>query len=279
MFNAVKMDLCRMFKTKSLYVIWLIMIFVTVFTTYLTKLDRDAVEQSQYEQAADAPEENMNLGMSVSIPTQPGDKVTVLDVVFGNIQGKAIAIYIVIFAVLFSTADMNSGYIKNIGGQLRHRYLLIFSKVIALLVHTILTFALFTAVQAISNGIFLGYIKMGDMDVFLRYLGVQLCLHFAFALICMAIAVLLRNNVFSMILVICMCMNVLMIFYNFVDKMVAKIGFEDFHLLKYTITGKISLLPMEFTAHEGMMALAIAGGFIIAMAVVTGTVFEKRDII
>ena len=34
---------------------------------------------------------------------------------FANSQGKLYALLLVIFTVLFSTADISSGYIKNIG--------------------------------------------------------------------------------------------------------------------------------------------------------------------
>ena len=93
----------------------------------------------QQEQIAEPTAENMNVGMMVMLPTEPGEKVTVFDIFFANSQGKFYALFLVIFAVLFSTVDISSGYIKNIGGQVGNRGSLIFSRSIALSVFTVLT--------------------------------------------------------------------------------------------------------------------------------------------
>ena len=60
--------------------------------------------------------DTVNLGMDVTVPTKPGDTVSVFDLFYGNIKGKFLALFMVIFAVLYSTADMASGFNKNIGG-------------------------------------------------------------------------------------------------------------------------------------------------------------------
>ena len=78
------------------------------------------------EQVTEPTVDNINVGMMVTLPTEPGEKVTVYDIFFANSQGKFYALFLVIFAVMFSTADIGSGYIKNIGGQVQKRGTLIF---------------------------------------------------------------------------------------------------------------------------------------------------------
>lgn len=129
MLNMIKMDLYRMFRTKSLYVIWIVLAVALLITTSLCKTDHDSLNEEdavQQEQIAEPTAENMNVGMMVMLPTEPGEKVTVFDIFFANSQGKFYALFLVIFAVLFSTADISSGYIKNIGGQVGNRGSLIF---------------------------------------------------------------------------------------------------------------------------------------------------------
>ena len=131
MLNMIKMDLYRMFRTKSLYVIWIVLAVALLITTSLCKTDYDSLNEEdavQQEQIAEPTAENMNVGMMVMLPTEPGEKVTVFDIFFANSQGKFYALFLVIFAVLFSTADISSGYIKNIGGQVGNRGSLIFSR-------------------------------------------------------------------------------------------------------------------------------------------------------
>lgn len=45
MLNMIKMDVYRMFHTKSLYVIWIILLASLLFTSFLTKIDYDAVNK------------------------------------------------------------------------------------------------------------------------------------------------------------------------------------------------------------------------------------------
>ena len=126
MLNMIKMDVYRMFRTKSMYVIWIILLASALLTSFLSKIDYDAVNKEWEQQQADDSNkeqlsqqntDNVNIGMSVELPTEPGKKVTVMDVFFSNAQGKFYALFLVIFAVMFATADIKSGYIKNIGGQ------------------------------------------------------------------------------------------------------------------------------------------------------------------
>ena len=119
MLNMIKMDLYRMFRTKSMYIVWIVLAVAVLFTTFLCKTDYDSLNKedaAQQEQFTEPTAENINVGMMVTLPTEPGEKVTVYDIFYANSQGKFYALFLVIFAVLFSTADIGSGYIKNIGG-------------------------------------------------------------------------------------------------------------------------------------------------------------------
>ncbi len=64
---------------------------------FLSKIDYDAVNKEWEQQQADDSNkeqlsqqntDNVNIGMSVELPTEPGKKVTVMDVFFSNAQGK-----------------------------------------------------------------------------------------------------------------------------------------------------------------------------------------------
>lgn len=281
MLNVIKMDFYRMFKTKSLYVIWIAMALVLIFSTYMSADEfRDTqIQQENSQEIQEITPEDMNFGITVTLPTEASEKVTVYDMVFANIQGNAIGLFIVIFAVIFSTADLKSGYIKNIGGQVAKRNRLVWSKGLALFVYTILTFGIFVVVQTISNRIFFGYLKFGNVGNMIQYLAVEIVLHFALALICMTIAMLIRNNVVSMTIAVCLCMNVMVMFYSGIDKILKNIVSKDFHIFNYTVTGKISLLPMNFTNKEGLAALIIGVIFIGVMSVFSSVIFEKRDIV
>lgn len=283
MLNMIRMELYRMFKTKSLYVIWLVLAAGILFTTGLSadEMKTYTMEEKQemYEYATGQQKsDTVNLGMDVTVPTKPGDTVSVFDLFYGNIKGKFLALFMAIFAVLYSTADMTSGFIKNIAGQVRDRRGLVFAKGVSLFVYTVLTMLIFTGIQTISNALFFDELVFGPVKEFLQYAGIQTLLHFALLIIVMCIAIVLRNNVISMMLSVCLCMNVLVIFYSFLDNLIAKAHIKNFHVLEYTVTGNISFLETNVTAKMAVTALAVSIAFVIVMIEVCSTVFKKRDI-
>ena len=283
MLNMIRMELYRMFKTKSLYVIWLVLAAGILFTTGLSadEMKTYTMEEKQemYEYATGQQKsDTVNLGMDVTVPTKPGDTVSVFDLFYGNIKGKFLALFMVIFAVLYSTADMTSGFIKNIAGQVRDRRGLVFAKGVSLFVYTVLTMLIFTGIQTISNALFFDELVFGPVKEFLQYAGIQTLLHFALLIIVMCIAIVLRNNVISMMLSVWLCMNVLVIFYSFLDNLIAKAHIKNFHVLEYTVTGNISFLETNVTAKMAVTALAVSIAFVIVMIEVCSTVFKKRDI-
>lgn len=293
MLNMIKMDVYRMFHTKSLYVIWIILLASSLFTSFLAKIDYDAVNKEWEEQQEQAVQtdvskeenvqagqtgieeitgqenlaankeqsgdmvsteelsaqkengnigekenDNINLGMTVTMPTEPGKPVTVFDVFFSNAQGRFYALFLIIFAVMFSTADIKSGYIKNIGGQVPRRGVLVVSKAVALALFTVITLAGIFLFQAAANMVVFKSVVWGDWKVIIPYFLTQLVLNYAFVLICVAMAVIIKNNVVSMTLSVCLTMNMMSIIYDLISYAIYKIGIHNFDIYKYTITGK-----------------------------------------
>lgn len=280
MLNVIKMDLYRMIRTKSLYIIWFIAAVCMLGTTYILKsesLSEEIHDQSQQEVISDYGKGEVALGIMVMTPIEPGEKVTVKDVFYGNAQSKFYALFFVIFTVLFAMADINSGYIKNIGGQIKSRGSLIIAKAVSLLVYTILSMFVMVLIQIVSNMLVLGYVEIGNIKDFFAYMGIQTLLYYALCIICMAIAIILKSNVASMVIVICLCMNMFLILYSAIDKVLGMIGVKNFNLFKYTVTGRIAMVSQNPTGKECFPAAVVAISFIVACTAVCVAVFRKRD--
>lgn len=284
MFNCIKMDLYRMFRMKSFYVIGIIPAAATFFTTSMSVLDynmmkEEAGQNSQvYEQETSSDEEPVNLGMDVTIPTRPGEMVTVYDQVYANLHGKFIALFMVIFAVLFSASDLSSGYIKNIGGQMKNRGNLILSKAVALFIYTVLTMLFYLCIQTVAQAVCFHELQLGSLRDLAVYSAIQILLHYVLLLICMAITIITRSKVFSMAFAVLFCMNVMVILYSTVDKILARFGIEDFNMLQYTVTGRMALLEMAPSAGGCVKALTVAVVFGLAVLALSSQIFRKRDI-
>ncbi len=274
MLNIIKMDLYRMFHTTRLYVIWIILAALMLFTTMMTKPVVDGSVQMNATQA----EEMINIGMSVEIPVDSGDNVSVLAAFYGNAQAKFLALMITIFTVMFATADVSSGFIKSIGGQVKNRAELVFSKAVVLSLYVIMTMGIAILVQTISNLCVFGYIEFGPARDFIIYAGVQTLLHIALVLVCLMLSLVLRNNLVSMIIVVCVNMNVLTLFYMGIDKMVSGWGVKDFSIAEYTVTGRITLLPMVSETETSVISIVVAVVFGAVATMIAGFVYKKRDV-
>lgn len=277
MLNYIKMDLYRMFRMKSFLVIGFALIMGIFFTTSMSVMDYNAMKE-ETEKNLQSDEEPVNLGMDVTLPTRPGQMVTVYDQIYANLHGKFIALFMVIFAVLFSASDLSSGYIKNIGGQMKNRGSLILSKAAALFVYTVLTMLFYLIVQTAAQAVCFRSLEMGPLKGLMIYLSVQTLLHYALLLICMAVTVITRNKVFSMAFAVLVCMNVMIILYSTIDKVIEKLGIENFNLIRYTVTGRMSLLSMSPTAEGCERAVLTAVLFGLAVTALSSRIFRKRDI-
>ena len=284
MFNCIKMDLYRMFRMKSFYVIGIILAAATFFTTSMSVLDYNMMKEEAgqnpqvYEQETSSDEEPVNLGMDVTIPTRPGEMVTVYDQVYANLHGKFIALFMVIFAVLFSASDLSSGYIKNIGGQMKNRGNLILSKAVALFIYTVLTMLFYLCIQTAAQAVCFHELQLGSLRDLAVYSAIQILLHYVLLLICMAITIITRSKVFSMAFAVLFCMNVMVILYSTVDKILARFGIEDFNMLQYTVTGRMALLERAPSAGGCVKALTVAVVFGLAVLALSSQIFRKRDI-
>ena len=70
----------------------------------------------------------------------------------------------------------------------------------------------------------------------------------------------------------------MVVFYSTVDKLIAKLGIENFNLIRYTVTGRISLLEMAPSSDACMKALLIAVLLGAAVTILSGQIFRQRDI-
>lgn len=314
MYNTIKMELYRMVRMKSFYVIMLIMTAMTVFGTWAineevaynkeeaqkTEQSLNAIQQGVgenqeiedimdgIEAAQQNPGENQEEAedgddIMVGIVSEMSEdtdfsNVTVLDTAFSNLSGMIIALFIAIFTVLFCGADITSGYIKNFVGQAKSRTRLVLAKVISIGIYTIVMMLFYWIVQMVSNGIFLGYIHMGDVGSCVSYLAVQTVLHIALAMLCLAIVLISKSTVTSMVFAICVCGNIMSVLYMGIDFIVGKIGVKDFSFSTYTVSGRIKMLEQTFARQDGIETLAVAAVCMILCFLIGSVVFTKKDI-
>ena len=296
MFNAIRMDVYRLFKTKSTYIILVIMIALSVMGTGLmsvmtemTGAERQQVQTEQMSDNADYAGEDDQFNedtegaqsqFSVSVSESDPDENdnSVLSFAMSDISGLQAGLFIIIFTVLFSMADINSGFIKSIGGQVKGRGVLIVSKIAAIAIFTaIVIFADFLT-QLIAVNMFFDDAVVGSASEIVRLLSSQFVLNFALAVLMMAIAMIIKNNVVSMIIGVCMCSGIFELIFMGINYLMDKIGFNDFDINNILITGKILSVTIGADASDIGYALLTAAIYIAVSVFAVYNVFKHRDI-
>ena len=296
MFNAIRMDVYRLFKTKSTYIILVIMLALSVMGTGLmsvmTEMTGAKRQQVQTEQmsdkADDAGEDDQfnedtegaqsQLSVSVSEIDPDENDNSVLSFAMSDISGLQAGLFIIIFTVLFSMADINSEFIKSIGGQVKSRGVLIVSKMAAIAIFTAIVIIADFLTELIAVNIFFDDAVVGSASEIVRLLSSQFVLNFALAVLMMAIAIIIKNNVVSMIIGVCMCTGIFELIFMGINYLMDKIGFSDFDINNILITGKIQNVTIGADAADIGYALLTAAIYIAVSVLAVYNVFKHRDI-
>lgn len=296
MFNAIRMDVYRLFKTKSTYIILVIMIAMSVMGTGLmsvmtemTGAERQQVQTEQMSDNADyaGKDDQFNedtegaqsqLSVSVSEIDPDENDNSVLSFAMSDISGLQAGLFIIIFTVLFSMADINSGFIKSIGGQVKGRGVLIVSKMAAIAIFTAIVIIADFLTELIAVNIFFDDAVVGSASEIVRLLSSQFVLNFALAILMMAIAIIIKNNVVSMIIGVCMCSGIFELIFMGINYLMDKIGFNDFDINNILITGKIQNVTIGADASDIGYALLAAAIYIAVSVFAVYNVFKHRDI-
>ena len=296
MFNAIRMDVYRLFKTKSTYIILVIMLALSVMGTGLmsvmtemTGAERQQVQTEQMSDKADYAVEDdqfnedtegaqSQLSVSVSEIDPDENDNSVLSFAMSDISGLQAGLFIIIFTVLFSMADINSEFIKSIGGQVKSRGVLIVSKMAAIAIFTAIVIIADFLTELIAVNIFFDDAVVGSASEIVRLLSSQFVLNFALAVLMMAIAIIIKNNVVSMIIGVCMCTGIFELIFMGINYLMDKIGFSDFDINNILITGKIQNVTIGADAADIGYALLTAAIYIAVSVLAVYNVFKHRDI-
>lgn len=296
MFNAIRMDVYRLFKTKSTYIILVIMLALSVMGTGLMSVMTEmtgakrqqvqteqmsdnadyAVEDDQFNEDTEGAQSQLSVSVSEIDPDENDNSV--LSFAMSDISGLQAGLFIIIFTVLFSMADINSEFIKSIGGQVKSRGVLIVSKMVAIAIFTAIVIIADFLTELIAVNIFFDDAAVGSASEIVRLLSSQFVLNFALAVLMMAIAIIIKNNVVSMIIGVCMCTGIFELIFMGINYLMDKIGFNDFDINNILITGKIQNVTIGADASDIGYALLAAAIYIAVSVLAVYNVFKHRDI-
>ncbi len=292
MLNVIKMDLYKLFKMKSFYVVTIIaIVFGIIMAMSLmpetsdtnTSSNKTVIESTDKNSADSDLQDNSEAKIGVQIDTS-GIKNTTPNAVY--VYGKLLSsgiylLFSVIFVMIFVSSENKNGYIKNIGGQVRHRRQLFISKMAVIGIYTVLFDVIMFLVEAVVWMICTKKLSLGEgsFDGYISFIIFQMLLQYAFLMVCATIETVIKNRVFGMTAAVCLSIGVGPIICMAIDVGVHKLTGFTVEIEKYLITTKInSLVPGESMSQQLNLIMFVIVYLVIAAA--AGIIsMEKRDMV
>ncbi len=292
MLNVIKMDLYKLFKMKSFYVVTIIaIVFGIIMAMSLmpetsdtnTSSNKTVIESTDKNSADSDLQDDSEAKIGVQIDTS-GIKNTTPNAVY--VYGKLLSsgiylLFSVIFVMIFVSSENKNGYIKNIGGQVRHRRQLFISKMAVIGIYTVLFDVIMFLVEAVVWMICTKKLSLGEgsFDGYISFIIFQMLLQYAFLMVCATIETVIKNRVFGMTAAVCLSIGVGPLICMAIDVGVHKLTGFTVEIEKYLITTKInSLVPGESMSQQLNLIMFVIVYLVIAAA--AGIIsMEKRDMV
>ncbi len=281
MFNIIKMDLYKMFKMRSFYVVNIIaMVSIAIMLLFVVvDADKTDLKGSNATTVYEDKDQNVKLGVDVDDSQLLGTEQNVLTI-YSSFMSSGFYLFLsVIFTMIFALSENKNGYIKNIGGQVRHRWQLFVSKLTAIFIYIFMFDLILLVVQSVIWFIAKGNFGAGSFSEYITFIISQFLLQYVFVIVCTAIAIITKSRVFSMTAAVCLSFGMGKLACMGIDAGIYKLLNREVSLEKYLITTKIStMLPNMDMAQIRNIIVFAAVYFIVSVFVGIISV-EKRDMV
>lgn len=247
MFNMIKMELYRFFRSISTWKILIADVVLAVLSVIIVYSTKD--------------------NTSITIYSNAGELLA------AQINGGILMILCAVFVIVFVSAEYKDGFIKNIAGQLLYRGMLIFPEVTVIAVACALYFSVyFMCIIAIGAIVFGNSFIAISFPAIIKLLTVQLILHWGFGCWILFFYILTESIMFSMAIGILMAFNVLNILYTFIER------FFDFKIYRYMLDYNIFQLGMENEISTYVRAVSVGIIFVLTETALSILIAQKKDI-
>ncbi len=280
MFNVIKMDLYRMFKSIITWSILLIVGILGVMSMATTHSEHEyfvnRTLESMVAEGYTEEEAKEELSAEAEDPMYSADgEFDIMYFYSKLIINTIIGLFIAVFTVIFVGAENSTGFIKNIAGQPSIRYRTILSKCFSVVVFTCMILILFFAITLICSQLFFGYISFGLYSItdMLAFTLTQLLLNTSLCIVVLCITELIRNSAVSMAIGVLLSIGILRMITNKLDGLI-----ENFSFTSHLLTVNISSLPLTFNSIIYQQAWVIGAVVLVIAASISIFSMKKRDI-
>ncbi len=282
MFKTLKMDLYRLFRSKGLLVTLIIFFGMTFLSAYFECDERAYFMENQdtcttyvYDEASDDYVEI--LAKDSDEPLYSEDKLSNF-FLFGEIMSNNLSTitFAAIFSLIFASAEISTGFIKNLANYKGFRVYTVFSKSIISVIISILLILTGIISASIGSMIWLGYIHFDTSELFNHfcYYAVWSILAGIFCMVVNLIYLLTKNIAITMALAVLSTVNLL----EFIAR-----GIEGyFKLSNEPLQNSLLTFQMNslsFAPDISFIYAAVVGGaYLVVIGIISVILMKNKDI-
>lgn len=253
MINLLKMDLNRFFSNKIMYVLLLVFIAFQIFGIFMLK---------QYAQPAVQGE------MLISSMNES----QFIQMMLGQTPSWLL-MYIAVFSVYFYITEYNSGFYKNYISMKNARRNSVLSKILILGIFTMLMFLAMLMADLIGRSLFFGHTTIGDLGYFIKLLIGQFILHWAFSIVVMCVAMIIKNVIAIIVIGIVLSLNALGMVIGALESLIS-----DTNLSSYLLVNTITSTKDFHHTNDVIHVAGVAVIFFIVFSVIAIKYKMKEDL-
>ena len=278
MFNLIKMDLYRLFRSTSTHVMVILAASIAAFTIYMTYYGLNMVKEDLPPSAESVDTESDDITFGIYVDTDPqwaGGDIDYSEMLGAQLQSGLLLILVSVFATLFVAAETRNGFVKNIAGQFRNRGIMVTAKLVALAVQVLILLVTFALFVLFSSLIFWGNrIVLASIPKLLQLASLQYLLHFAFACLIAFLCLLSNSAALSMTVGILLCSSLGSLIYGLINRMAG----DSFHIEEYMLEINISSVGAGVPSDVAVHAMFVGIGYILVTMMLSMLTVQKRDI-
>lgn len=286
MLNLIRMDLARIFKSKSSLYIFLGMVLAFILTLGLVHYTvKEMPEMNNTESSENLTEDSKNTNNGVYLEVEE-DRLEDLsgtgeDFVISSFSQTTYLIFLVIFGSLFFTSPYANGFIKNFLGMVKSKPSYIIATFLVAAIYVSVSFAIGAGILTIGTPfINEGMFEFTDYGRLFKVLAVELLSHLSYLSFILLIANLTRSTPITLMI----SFLYPTILFNFLVGIGGKIlGLfvnlpDDFNLASYLNIGNI--MDKSFYSTNDVLTRSVIVALVICAIslVLSSVIIKKKDI-
>lgn len=268
MLKLLKIDLYKFKHTLSTWVLFLCIIIFTI-----TSLSITYTSQSE----GTLPSAIEEISSQITIPNI--ENMTIIEWCIDATSGDFLMLFIAIFAILFSTSDFSSGYIKNIYGCINGKWKYIISKLIVVFLFVFSSILLTYITASCYCKIVVHAVEIGDFEDIVLYTLMKMLLLTAYGMLCVTLSIILRKATTVLVVIIGYSFMFSSTIYTIINKIInSLLDVQNFAIEKYALVSNTISVSVDMSLRSKEIGIIVGLIAILVSLLLSNISFTKQDI-